>query len=72
MKAAYKEPMANGHTWKQEQFPNYKDVYDRDRDWMHQEFSKKMQEKSPNKKKMKPDPATVEAALRLEEELWNS
>lgn len=43
-----------------EQFRKYKE---RD-DWHHEQVNKL--------KKPKPDPATVEAALRLEEELWAS
>jgi hypothetical protein len=43
-----------------EQFKKYKDQ----EEWHHNQVNKL--------KKQKPDPATVEAALRLEEELWAS
>ena len=43
-----------------EQFSKYKEK----QEWHHEQTNKL--------KKPKPDPATVEAALRLEEELWAS
>ena len=48
------------HEKRKEQFKHYKEKDD----W-HKEQVTKL-------KKPKPDPATVEAALRLEEELWAS
>ena len=48
------------HEKRKEQFNHYKEKDD----W-HKEQVNKL-------KKPKPDPATVEAALRLEEELWAS
>lgn len=45
---------------RKEQFNKYKDQ----EEWHHEQSNKL--------KKPKPDPATVEAALRLEEELWAS
>jgi hypothetical protein len=47
------------HEKRKEQFKKYKEE-----EWHHNQVNKL--------KKPKPDPATVEAALRLEEELWAS
>jgi hypothetical protein len=56
----YAKEYTKMHEKRKEQFNHYKEKDD----W-HKEQVTKL-------KKPKPDPATVEAALRLEEELWAS
>jgi len=48
-----------------------KNAYDKEREKWHHEHNTL---KNPNHKKiiLKPDPATIEAELRLEEQLWAS
>ena len=53
------------HEKRREQFNKYKE---RD-DWHHEQINKKL---SQPRVKPKPDPATVEAELQLEERLWAS
>ena len=55
-----KEYQKQHEQFRKEQFKKYKDQ----EEWHHNQVNKL--------KKPKPDPATVEAALRLEEELWAS
>jgi hypothetical protein len=54
----------------------YKKAYDKRNEQFHKYKEKEEWHHEPVKKiqkaKQKPDPATVEAALRLEEELWAS
>jgi hypothetical protein len=52
------------HENRKQQFNHYKEKDD----WHHEPLSNTTKPKV----KPKPDPATVEAALRLEEELWAS
>lgn len=55
-----KEYEKHREQFRKEQFHKYKEK----EEWHHEQVTKL--------KKPKPDPATVEAALRLEEELWAS
>lgn len=50
--------------WELDEIQN---AYDKERDKWHNETRQSL-----TKKKVKPDPATVEAELQLEENLWNS
>jgi hypothetical protein len=56
----YAKEYTKMHENRKQQFNHYKEKDD----WHHNQVNKL--------KKPKPDPATVEAALRLEEELWAS
>lgn len=63
-KAVY-DSYNKAHAKRKEQFNKYKEKDD----WYHEQINKQI--KKP-KVRLKPDPATVEAELQLEEELWAS
>jgi hypothetical protein len=67
MKAPRDYQMAAGKSIHSKGVPEYKDAYAKEREKWHHETRQSL-----TKKKVPVDPATVEAELRLEEELWNN